>query len=343
MSLQHPYHHRRRRAAAALSALALLLAGCGGGSDTSAAAGPAASTPASATGATTPATSTRATPEASAAFPQTVQAANGRVTVAARPERIVSLSPTATEMLFAVGAGPQVEAVDDQSTYPREAPRTKLSGFQPNLEAVAAYEPDLVVLSNDVKGLVAGLGKLKVPVLLAPAATTIEDSYTQIEQVGALTGHVAEAAKVVAEMQSDLTAAVEAAPKRPGTTVYHELGPDLYSVTSRTFVGSLYRRLGLTNIADRAPKRAGDYPKLSAELVLTADPDLVLLADTRCCKQSARTVAARPGWSRLAAVRTGSVVELDDDVASRWGPRVVDLVEAVAAGLARVPARAGAG
>jgi iron complex transport system substrate-binding protein len=317
-----------RRAAAALScAAALLAAGCGG-SDNSpkAAAAPTASVSAKA-----------------GSFPQTVTAANGPVTVAAKPTRIVSLSATATEMLFAIGAGPQVKAVDDQSNYPAQAPRTKLSGFQPNLEAIAAYSPDLVIASNDIKGLVAGLRKLKLPVLLAPAAATVKDSYTQIEQLGVLTGHVADAARVVATMQTDLAAAIKKAPKRPGTTVYHELGPDLYSANSRTFIGSLYKQLGLVNIADKAPKRAGDYPKLSAEFVLSADPDLILLADTKCCRQSAKTVAARPGWSKLAAVRTGNVVALDDDVASRWGPRIVGLVEAVASRLAKEPAPAGTG
>lgn len=317
-----------RRFAAILSCSALLLVGCGGDSSNGAAPGSAsASDSASASGA--------------ASFPRTVQAANGAVTVATRPAKIVSLSATATEMLFAIGAGPQVKAVDDQSNYPASAPRTKLSGFQPNLEAIASYDPDLVVVSNDVKGLVAGLGKLKLPVLLAPAAAKIEDSYVQIRQLGTLTGHDAEAARVAAAMQRDLTAAVGKTPQRPGTTVYHELGPDLYSVNSRTFIGSLYRRLGLVNIADKAPKSAGDYPKLAAEFVITADPDLVLLADTTCCKQNAKTVAARAGWSKLAAVRTGNVVELSDDIASRWGPRIVTLVQIVAGRLARLPAPVG--
>lgn len=321
-----PSQVSHRRAVAALPCAAVLLTGCGGSGGSTKAAAPTTSVSAQA-----------------GAFPQTVTAANGPVTVAAKPTRIVSLSATATEMLFAIGAGPQVKAVDDQSSYPAQAPRTKLSGFQPNLEAIAAYSPDLVVVSNDIKGLVAGLRKLKLPVLLAPAAATVRDGYTQIEQLGVLTGHVANAAQVVATMQTDLAAAVKRAPKRPGTTIYHELGPDLYSANSRTFIGSLYKQLALVNIADKAPTRAGDYPKLSAEFVLRADPDLILLADTKCCGQSAKTVAGRPGWSKLAAVRTGHVVELDDDVASRWGPRIVGLVEEIASRLAKLPARAGTG
>ncbi len=112
-------------------------------------------------------------------------------------------------------------------------------------------------------------------------------------------------------------------------TYYHELDQTLYSVTSRTFIGSVYSLLALTNIADKAQGGGGDYPKLSAEYVLSADPDLIFLADTKCCQQSAATVAKRPGWSAVTAVRTGNVVALDDDIASRWGPRVVDFLRTV--------------
>src|SRR5437868_1028071 len=102
------------------------------------------------------------------AFPVSVRAANGTVRVPTRPERIVSLSPTATEMLFAIGAGPQVVAVDDQSNYPAQAPVTKLSGYTPNAEAIASYKPDLVVVSGNPSGLVTALGKLHIPTLLQP-------------------------------------------------------------------------------------------------------------------------------------------------------------------------------
>ena len=115
----------------------------------------------------------------SADFPITIKAANGDVTIKARPTRIVSLSPTATETLFAVGAGKQVVAVDDQSDYPKQAPRTKLSGFTPNAEAVAAYNPDLVVVSND-GGIVASLQKLGITVILEPAAKNVAEAYDEI-------------------------------------------------------------------------------------------------------------------------------------------------------------------
>ena len=110
-----------------------------------------------------------------------------------------------TETLFAIGAGDQVIAVDDQSNYPPEAEAvmTDLSGFEPNVEAIAGYEPDLVVTSGDDE-LTAQLEALGITVWAGPAATTFDEAYAQIEQLGAVTGHVAEAAELVGQMQTDL-------------------------------------------------------------------------------------------------------------------------------------------
>ena len=119
----------------------------------------------------------------------------------------MSLSPTHTETLFAIGAGHQVIAVDDQSNYPAEADAvmTDLSGYQPNVEAIAGYEPDLVVTSGD-DTLTEQLEALGLTVWVGPSATTFDEAYAQIEQLGAATGHVAEAAELVGQMQTDLDA-----------------------------------------------------------------------------------------------------------------------------------------
>lgn len=272
-------------------------------------------------------------------FPVQVAADNGEVTIEERPERIVSLAPTATEILFAVGAGDQVVAVDDQSNFPPEAPVTDLSGYTPNIEAVASFEPDLVVLSNDPGDLVPGLEALGVPATLLGPADTLDDTYRQIEVLGVATGHVGEAAEVVASMQAEIDDLVGSVPEREvPLTFYHELDDTFYSATSSTFIGQMYSLAGLENIADAAQTGSGDYPQLSAEYIISADPDVIFLADTKCCGQSAETVAARPGWDRITAVRTGAVYELDDDIASRWGPRVVDFLRAVIDATAPVPA-----
>ena len=262
-------------------------------------------------------------------FPVTIRAANGSVTITKKPVRIVSLSPTSTETLYAIGAGRQVVAVDDLSNYPRRAPRTKLSGYQPNVEAIAAYRPDLVVVRSQAG--VAELEKLRIKVLQLPEAATLAAAYRQINQLGRATGHPRLGANVVKRMRTRISSSVRSVQRRARTlSVYHELTTDYYSVTSRTFIGQIYKLFGLRNIADAAGG-ASDYPKLSGEYIIAANPDLIVLADSKCCGQRHATVAARPGWSTIKAVRNRRVVAIDDDVASRWGPRVMQFVQSVAA------------
>jgi iron complex transport system substrate-binding protein len=262
-------------------------------------------------------------------FPVTIRAANGSVTITKKPVRIVSLSPTSTETLYAIGAGRQVVAVDDLSNYPRRAPRTKLSGYQPNVEAIAAYRPDLVVVRSQAG--VAELEKLRIKVLQLPEAATLAAAYRQINQLGLATGHPRLGANVVKRMRTRISSSVRSVQRRARTlSVYHELTTDYYSVKSRTFIGQIYKLFGLRNIADAAGG-ASDYPKLSGEYIIAANPDLIVLADSKCCGQRYSTVAARPGWSTIKAVRNRRVVAIDDDVASRWGPRVMQFVQSVAA------------
>ncbi|TFV91656.1 ABC transporter substrate-binding protein [Blastococcus sp. CT_GayMR20] len=263
-------------------------------------------------------------------FPVTVTGADGDLTIEERPEAIVSLSATSTEMLFAIGAGDQVTAVDDTSNYPDDAPVTDLSAFTPNAEAIAGYEPDLVILSNDLNGIVDSLDALAVPTLLLEAATTVDDTYAQLEVLGDATGHVEEADEVIADVQDRIATAVASVADVEGMRVYHELDPSFFSADSTTFIGSIYALFGLENIADGADASAGGYPQLSAEYVVGQAPDLIVLADTRCCEQSAETVAQRPAFDTVPAVKEGRILEGDDDVASRWGPRIAEFAESVA-------------
>lgn len=245
------------------------------------------------------------------------------------PTRIVSLSATATEMLFAIGAGSQVVAVDDQSNFPPEAPKTTLSGYTPNVEAIAGYKPDLVVIPNDTAGLVAGLDNLDIEVLVLPAATVLDDTYDQLETLGDKTGHADEAAGVVTKMKSDIEDLLEQVTgKANGQTYYYELDNTFFTATSNTFIGAVLKSTGLENIADAVDDGTG-FPQLSVEKIVAADPDYIFLADTKCCQQNKETVSQRPGWSTISAVKTGQIVELDDDIASRWGPRIVDLLRTV--------------
>jgi iron complex transport system substrate-binding protein len=274
---------------------------------------------------------------ASAQFPVTITTPTGKVTVSKRPTRIVSLSPSATESLFAIGAGPQVIAVDDQSDYPKNVPKTTLSGFTPNVEAIASYRPDLVVTSYNPRGLVESLNRLRIPVVFHDAPKRIAGAYQQIRQLGLVSGRTAGATRVIRSMKTRIGRIVTAARGKAGRlSVYHELTPDLYSASSKSFVGQVYVALGLENIADEADAAGTGFPQLSAEYIVSSSPDLIVLADSICCGQKPSTVAARPGWDRISAVRTGSIVRVHDSVASRWGPRLVSFFRAMSAALARL-------
>jgi iron complex transport system substrate-binding protein len=250
----------------------------------------------------------------------------------ARPHRIISLSPTMTEDLFAIGAGKQVIAVDNQSNYPRRAPRTSLSGFTPNVEAIANYHPDLVLISYNPSGFAAQLRSLGIRVVNIAAAENLKQAYREIAQLGRLTGHTTGATAVVHSMKTRLAAIVRSVPaSRRHLRVYHELDPTYYTATSNTFIGSIYKLFGFKDIADAADtSSSGGYPQLSGEYIIQQNPQLIVLADTKCCQQTLATVAARPGWNTIAAVKHGRVVGIDDDVASRWGPRIVQFARAVA-------------
>jgi iron complex transport system substrate-binding protein len=246
------------------------------------------------------------------------------------PTRIVSLSATATEDLFAVGAGGQVVAVDDYSNYPKNAPKTKLSGYNPNVEAIAEFRPDLVVLAGNANHVVEQLQKLGIRTLVAPPAANLVEVYRQINKIAAVTGHAPQGKRVVARVKRQIKAVLASAPRSTAhLSVYHELDQTYYSATSKTFIGQLYALLGLTNIADKAGA-ASDYPQLSAEYIIASNPDLIVLADTVCCQQTRAKVAVRPGWNTIAAVRRGDVVAIDDSIASEWGPRIVLFLRAIA-------------
>ncbi|MEU3019705.1 ABC transporter substrate-binding protein [Nocardiopsis sp. NPDC007018] len=264
-------------------------------------------------------------------FPVTVTDVVGDVTVEAAPERIVSLSPSNTEMLFSIGAGDQVEAVDDYSDYPAEAPTTDLSGFTPNVEAISEYDPDLVILADSAVDTADQLEAVDIPVLVLPGATGLEDVYAQIRLLGDVTGRTDEADTEADRIESEFGEIVEAACAEIGgteLTFYQELDDTLFSATSGTFVGQVYDAFGLVNIADQADDgESGGYPQLSAEFVVEEDPDLIFLSYGD--ESSVDAVAERPAFDTVSAVENGSVYLLDADTSSRWGPRVVDFARSV--------------
>ncbi len=237
----------------------------------------------------------------------------------------VPVSGGSSKILFAIGAGEQVIAVDDQSNFPSSAPMTDLSGYTPNVEEIAAYDPDLVVTSYDPGDLVDGLNVLGIKSLIQGAAMTLEDTYFQITELGELTGRSEEAEKLNEEIQSTVSSV---APFSGELTYYHEVDNTLFTTTSKTFLGQLYELMGLVNIADPADEAGFGWPQLSSEFIVDSDPDLIFLADGDL-GESAQTVSNRPGWSSMQAVAEGRIIVLDTDIASRWGPRVVDFLDQV--------------
>jgi iron complex transport system substrate-binding protein len=251
----------------------------------------------------------------------------------AAPQCIVSLSPTATETLFAIGAGPQVQAVDTDSDYPTTGlPSKRINAFNPSVEAILAIckstathpstKPDLVVISYDANSIQQKLANVGVKVVDQDAATSVANALEQIRQLGTLTGHVAKADALSVSLDATIRADIKSIPPHPSKkiTVYYETGTNpYYSLTSQTFVGSLMKSLGLVNIADADSTTAdAGYPELSAEYIISANPKLIFLAGTA----SPASVAKRPGFSKVSAVEYHNVVELNADISSRWGPRL---------------------
>ncbi|MEZ4553858.1 MAG: ABC transporter substrate-binding protein [Dehalococcoidia bacterium] len=282
--------------------------------------------------ATTP-TAAAATASGGAGFPRTITDSSGAaVTLASQPRRIVSLSPAATEILFAIGTGDRVVGSDAFSNYPDAAGQTeKLDYSKPDPEAALALDPDLVIMVTRQQEQVRQFRDLGMTVLYFEEAETVEGVYESISLLGELTGRDSEAAQVVAGMRQRVDALTsKLAGVAVGPRVFYEITTDLYTVSDDTFIGSMLALLKAKNVAAGASSK---FPQLTAEAVIAADPEVVLLADAKFTNENLETVAARPGWANMSAVRDRRVVAIDDDIASRPGPRIVDAMEAIAKAL----------
>ncbi len=303
-----------------LAALVLLglaaTTACGGDDDSSLNA--TAVAPASAT--------TRPTP--AEAFPLTVTDSGGTaITFSEAPKRIISYSPGATEILFAVGAGNQVVGVDKFSDYPPEtSTKTKLEYSKPAPEPAVALQPDLVIMSTRQEGQVKQFRDLGMRVLLLKEPEDLSGVLEQIRTIARFTGHSADGQKLASTSQQRIDAVQKRiAPVSEGPLVFFELSADLYTSAPNTFVGALLAQVKARNVAQGATSQ---FPQLSAETVISAAPAVILLADGGSSGgQSPDTVRARPGWSTIPAVKNGRVVVVDPNLFSRPGPRVVDALE----------------
>jgi iron complex transport system substrate-binding protein len=256
-----------------------------------------------------------------------------RITFDSAPERVVSLSPGATEIFYALGAEESLVAVDHQADYPEAAASfaTKVDAFQPNVEAIAALEPDLVLVATDAGGIVSALDALNIPTLFIDIntdITTIEQVFGQISIYGRITGKVAEATELITSLQQRVAAVREranAAAEAP--KVYHELDSSFYSAAEQSFIGDLYRQLNAENIAGDGG--GSPYPQLTQEAIIAANPTVIILADEEF-GVTVDSVRVRPGWGAIDAVRNNRIYGVDPDIISRPGPRIVDALEELA-------------
>lgn len=265
-------------------------------------------------------------------YPLQVKSGGHVTKLSAKPVRIISLSPSATEILFALNADDQVLAVDDNSNYPARVPKSDLSSFTPNVEAIAAFNPDLVLLqinATNAKTVRDALTKIDIPVFVEPAARNVNDTYKEIRLLGKIIDKEKAAKKLIADMKSRIKKALVKNKSKSKLTFFHELDSTLYTATSKTFIGSVYKDFGLINIADAASGAdSSGYPQLSAEYLIKSNPDLIFLADAQY-GESTDSLKARPGWSAISAVKNNRVIALPADIPSRWGPRIVEFYELV--------------
>ena len=272
-------------------------------------------------------------------YPITVKFGGYTTKIAKKPMKIISLSPSATEIFFAIGAGAQILAVDDYSNYPTNAPVSEISGYQPNVEAIFAKKPDLVLLS--VTSMKApqvrnALVKLGIPVLMQPAPLNLDDVFTENTILGRVTDRQAAASKLNTSMSKAIKKVIAKAKKNSKIRIFHEIDDTYYSATSETFIGKVYKDFGAINVADAAAGAdSSGYPQLSPEYLLKSDPQVIFLADAQY-GVTADSVSKRAGWSQISAVKNKKIVELPADIPSRWGPRLVDFYKLIGASLAKV-------
>ena len=276
---------------------------------------------------------------ASTKYPLTVKFGGYTTKIAKKPTKIISLSPSATEIFFAIGAKSQILAVDNLSNYPAGTPTSEISAFEPNVEAILAKKPDLVLLSIDstkAPQIRNALVKLGIPVLMEKAPATLNDVYAENTLLGKVTDRADGAAKLNASMSKSIKDVLAKAKKSSKIRIFHELDDTYYSVTSNTFIGKVYKDFGAVNIADAASDAdSSGYPQLSAEYLLKSDPQVIFLADAQY-GTTAESVSKRAGWSQISAVKNQKIVELPADIPSRWGPRLVDFYKLIGAALAKV-------
>ncbi|CAM4381154.1 ABC transporter substrate-binding protein [Paenibacillus tarimensis] len=262
-----------------------------------------------------------AEPAGETAYPLTLTDSTGtEVVIAQEPERVVSLVPSETEILYAIGASEQVAGVDDNSNYPKEvADKPRVGGMDTNIEAVAGLNPDLVIANGSMNGsAVEALRKMGVTVF-ASEPKTIEETIAHIEQIGVIVNRQQEAQEVAEEMRTELQTVLEAVKGASVKKVYLEFSPG-WTVGKGEFLDEVVTLAGGKNVA-------GDQEgwfAMDAEQILQANPDVIIYPDMGEDTTIIDAINSRPGWNEIAAVNNGEVHAVSNDPLVRVGPRLTD-------------------
>jgi len=251
------------------------------------------------------------------------------ITLESEVQRIISLAPNHTEILYALGLGDRVVGVTEYCNYPPEAAvKPKVGDFITiDLEQVVGLEPDLVLATTmHMAETVPALQERGIVVFVLDPQSVVA-VLESIQKIGQLTGREDEAEALVADMQARIAAVQEKVQGAPRPKVFWELGPELFTAGPGSFVNDLITLAGGENVAADADS---PWPQLSVEAIILKDPDVIVLADHNY-GQTVEMVKERPGWEDIRAVREGNVIEIaDDDIVSRPGPRLVEGLEFLA-------------
>jgi iron complex transport system substrate-binding protein len=274
-------------------------------------------------------------PVPAVAFPLSFKDDLGRkVTLKAAPQRIVSLLPSNTEILFAVGAGQQVVGVTSYCNYPPEAAKKEQVGGittkSLSLEKIVALQPNLVLAASAQADIIPTLEKAGLTVMaLKPA--TFDDIYANIEQVGQATGHSDQAKTLTAGLRQRVEAVkakINAIPADKRPTVFYEVWHDpLMTAGPHTFIGQMMTLAGGKNIFNDVTE---DWPQVSAEVIVQRNPTVIVGPTDHSDQLTAAAIAGRSGWANLDAVKNNRIYILNGDAISRPGPRIVDMLEELA-------------
>jgi iron complex transport system substrate-binding protein len=266
-------------------------------------------------------------------YPLSITDAMGReVTVHAEPEAIVSLAPSNTEILFALGLGDKVVGISDFCDYPEEAKAIERVGnyLEPNIEKIFALGPDLVLAITGLSEVMARLEELGIPVVILNPSD-LEGILADIQLVGKATGAETEAEALVSEIRARIAVVTgKAAAVKEKPEVFCEIDATdpskPWTTGPGSFMNAMIQLAGGTNVAADA---GSPWVQLSAEEIITKDPKIIILADSKY-GVTADSVRERPGWEVITAVKEGAIYDIDDDLISRPGPRIVDGLETVA-------------